>query len=467
MADSVAPNERLAGTATSDFVDAIRGLPELSVITDAGAMAAYCGDETPFLRPGSPCAVARPTSTGAVAELLRLASQHRIPVVPRGAGSGLAGGANAADGCVVLSLERMSAIRTIDALDGYAVAEPGVLTGTLKEAVGQQGLYYPPDPASAAFCTIGGNVATNAGGLCCVKYGVTRDYVIGLEVVLASGDVIRIGRRTPKGVAGLDLVALFVGSEGTLGVVTEATVRLIPLSPPPTTLVALFPDLDAATAAVRGCLAAPARASLFEFMDRTTLAAVNAWRKMGLDDATQALILIQVDTGGSQAQDEVAALVAACQSAGASLVSATADLGEAAMFMEARRCAYPALQRLGRVLLDDVAVPRSRLGALVAGVSEIADDHGLVIGTFGHVADGNLHPTIVFDDATEAAARSAFEQIVRLALRLGGTATGEHGVGQLKRELVAEEIGPVVLDVQRRIKEVFDPLGILNPGKVL
>ncbi len=443
---------------------ALRGSVE--VIVDPDVLETYRHDQAApgLLAAGLPAAVARPRSTAEVSAAVRAAVEHGIPVVPRGAGSGLSGGANAIDGCLVLSLERMTELVDLDQDSLFARVQPGVVNATLREAAAEQGLWYAPDPASQDFSTIGGNVATNAGGLCCVKYGVTRDSLLGLEVVLADGRVVRTGRRTRKGVAGYDLVGLFCGSEGTLGVITEATVRLLPLPGPAGTLAASFPRLGAAAEAtariVRNC-----RPSLLELLDRTTINAVEDFQPMELDRKAEALLFARADGPGAAA--EIGAMAAACEGAGADLVVTSDEEAEGRMLMAARRLAYPALERRGSTLLDDVAVPIGRIPALIEGIEAIAAEHEVTIATFGHAGDGNMHPTLVYDhhDPDQIrAVRSAFDAIVGLALSLGGTVTGEHGVGTLKRESIAAELGDSH-DLHRLIKAAFDPAGAFNPGK--
>jgi glycolate oxidase len=368
----------------------------------------------------------------------------------------------------VLSLTAMDRILEIDRASQLAVVEPGVINASLAQAARAQGLWYAPDPASWEFSTLGGNVATNAGGLCCVKYGVTRESVLGLEVVLADGEVLRTGARTVKRVAGYDLTRLFVGSEGTLGVITEITLRLRPTRAPSATLVAAFATLEAAGHAI-AAIVARVTPSLLELMDQRTLQAVEAWKPMGLPIDGAAMLFARSDAG-SDAAAEVATMAEACQAAGATLLATSGDAVEGEQLMAARRLAYPALERLGATLLDDVGVPLAQLPPLLSAIERIAAEQAVTIGTFGHAGDGNLHPTIVFDASDSAAvarARAAFAAIVRAALALGGTVSGEHGIGLLKRELLADELGAVGLRVQRAIKQALDPRGILNPGKIL
>jgi glycolate oxidase len=444
-------------------------LPPEGLVTDSDVLEAHRHDQAGWAAAGVPRVLVRPSSTAEVQAVLRVAAALRVPVVARGAGSGLSGGANATDGCIVLSLTRMNRILEIDRRGMYAVVQPGVINGALKAAVAEQGLWYAPDPASWEFSTIGGNVATNAGGLCCVKYGVTGDAVLGLEAVLADGSVVRTGGRTVKNVAGYDLTRLFVGSEGTLGVVTEATLRLRPRPPPATTLVASFPTLVGAGAAVTEIMAST-RPSALELMDRTTVRAVEAFKPLGLDVESAALLLARSDAGGEQGVAECTRMMAACEAAGATFVAHSADEAEGELLLVARRLAFPALERQGATLLDDVGVPLSRIAELLESVERIAERRSVLIGTFGHAGDGNMHPTLVFDRNDPDAvvrARTAFDDILRVVLDMGGTITGEHGVGALKRPFLAAQLGPESMRLHRAIKDALDPLGLLNPGKLL
>jgi D-lactate dehydrogenase (cytochrome)/glycolate oxidase len=385
--------------------------------------------------------------------------------VTRGAGTGLAGGANAIDGCIVLSTALMNRVLSIDVAQRTATAEPGVLNGDLAAAVAEHGLWYAPDPSSRAICSIGGNVATNAGGACCVKYGVTGDHIAALKAVLADGSVIETGSVCRKNVAGLDLTKVLIGSEGTLAVVVEVTVRLRPAPKPPATLVAVFPTAEAAGAAVLA-IEKVAEFSLIEMMDRTTINAVEDHLHMDLDRAAGAMLLVQSDS--SRALDDVIAAAQACESSGASSTFHTDDPDEGAAMLHARHSAIPSLETTGATLLDDVGVPKPRLAELIAGVEEIAQRRGLTIATFGHAGDGNLHPTVVYDATDPAAfenAKAAFGEILDIALALGGTITGEHGVGQIKRAWLPNQVGEVERGLMDGIRRVFDPQGILNPGK--
>lgn len=444
-------------------------LPADAVVDDRDIVLSYRADRAPWVPAGEPAVLVLPRTTLEVQAAVRVAGQLHVPIVVRGAGSGLSGGANAVDGCLVLCTSSMDEIVLLDVPNHLAVVQPGVLNAALSVAAAQEGLWYPPDPASFEFSSIGGNVATNAGGLCCVKYGVTADYVLGLEVVMADGSVVRTGRRTVKGVAGYDLTRLFVGSEGTLGIITEATLRLRAARSAPVTLAAEFPSLASAGVAVMDIMASGWTPALLELMDDVTVAAVDDWKNMGLDRAAAAVLLAQSDAGGAAGEEQVETFSECCRRAGASATFSTSDPREGEALLAVRRLAYPAMERLGATLLDDVAVPLSALPLLIREVQSIGAGHGLTIGTFGHAGDGNLHPTIVYDDhdagATERA-RYAFGDIVRCALDLGGTITGEHGVGVLKREWLPHEVGSATMELHRSIKSALDPAGLLNPGKL-
>ncbi|MGX2996959.1 FAD-binding oxidoreductase [Streptomyces sp. JNUCC 64] len=446
----------------------LEGLPANAVLTDPDVTASYARDTAGFCPAGSPAAVVLPRTVEQVQHVLRTATDLRVPVVPQGARTGLSGGANAVDGCLVVSLVRMDRVLEISPVDRIAVVEPGVVTADLDRAAAAHGLAYPPDPSSWESCTIGGNIGTGAGGLCCVKYGVTSEYVLGLDVVLADGRLLRTGRRTAKGVAGYDLTRLFVGSEGTLGIVVGAVLALVPRPPERLVAAAEFPTAAAACDAVCRIMAAGHTPSLLELMDRTTVRAVNSLARMGLPEETGALLLAAFDTADPAA--DLAAVGALCEAAGATEVVPAADRAESEALLQARRLALHGLEAVkGGTMIDDVCVPRGRLAALFAGVDRIAERHAVTIGVCAHAGDGNTHPVICFDpaDPDEARrARASFDEIMALGLELGGTITGEHGVGVLKKEWLARELGPVGLETQRAVKHAFDPLGILNPGKL-
>ena len=425
---------------------------------------------------GKPLAAVRPTTTDQVATAVRIAAAHRVPIVPQGARTGLTGGANAVDGALLVCLDRMNRIIEIDVPNRLAVVQPGVVNATLRRAVAEHGLFYPPDPSSYEMSTIGGNVATNAGGMCCVKYGVTTEYVLGLEVVLADGSVLRCGRRTVKGVAGYDLTRLFVGSEGTLGIITEITLALRPAPPPSLTLVALFSSLRDAGAAVTAITSSGVGPSMLELMDKVHLQAIEAYRPMGLPVEAEAMLLVASDAENADAK--LATVEELCRAAGATEVYVASDAEEAEALQAARRLSHPAMTKLaqttygpaGEVIIEDCAVPRSALADFCAAIERIAAQRGVTIGVLGHAGDGNLHPKILMnrtDPAQTEAAKAAFDDIMELTLSVGGTCTGEHGVGLIKRDWLAREIGPVGLRVHRAIKAALDPHNLLNPGKVI
>ena len=437
------------------------------VLTDPDRMAGYRFDRANDPGAGTPIAVVRAGSTEDVQAAVRFAAEHGLAVVPRGAGSGLSGGASAVEGCLVVSTERMTAIG-VDPVTRTVVTEPGAMNAQVKAAAAEHGLWYPPDPSSYEICSIGGNVATNAGGLCCVKYGVTTDYVLGMTVVLADGTAVELGGPRLKDKAGLSLTKLFVGSEGTLGIITRVVLRLIPAQRPPATLVATFATLDDATATVLD-ITRGMRPSMLEFMDGPTIQAVEDLTRMGLDRSAAAMLVIQSDEPAEHAAVEIEQISAICHDHAATEVFSTTDPDEGEAFVVARRQAIPAVERTGTLLLEDVGVPLPQLGALVDGIAAIAASNDVVIAVIAHAGDGNTHPLIVFDPAdTEQAtrARTAYGEVMSLAISLGGTITGEHGVGRLKKAWLGDQIGEDALELNRRVKNALDPQGILNPGVI-
>jgi glycolate oxidase len=446
----------------------VEALPAGAVATEPDVLETYRYDWSRDQAAGTPLAVVRPRDAGQVQVAVRWAAKHRVPVVPRGAGSGLSGGSSAVDGGIVLSLERMRAIE-IDTATRVAVVEPGALNAEVKEAAAEHGLWYPPDPSSYEICSIGGNIATNAGGLCCVKYGVTTDYVLGLDVVLADGTLVTLGGKRIKDVAGLSLIKLFVGSEGTLGVVTRALLRLIPAQGARSTLVATFPTVDAAARAVVE-VGRTLRPSMMELMDNASVNAVEDYKPMGLDRSAGALLVAQSDAPASARSAEIEVMRTACTATGASEVFVTDDADEGEMFVTARRIAFPAIGARGTLLLEDVGAPVPLLPDLLASVAAVAEKYDVEIPVVAHAGDGNTHPIIVFDptdEAAEARAREAFGEVMRAAIALGGTITGEHGVGRTKKAALPDQLGPDVMALSHRIKDALDPEGILNPGAVL
>ncbi len=461
-------------TAADVLVEALsRGLPGDRLVVDPDVLAAISHDDAEWAPAERAAVGVRARSEAEVQHVVRTCAELGTPIVPRGAGTGLSGGANAVGGCVMLDLSQMNQVLEIDADNLVAVVQPGAINNDVKAAVAEHGLWYPPDPASAPWSTIGGNVATNAGGLCCLKYGVTRDYVLGLRAVVggpvAYGDVVRLGRRTTKGVAGLDLVSLFVGSEGTLGVVTEVTLRLRPARlGTPRTVVGAFADLVTAGQAVAQITRRGLTPAALELLDRVCLKAVEDWKHLGIEADAEALLLARVDTPGDSGAAEAADIAAAMGEAGPMWVEQSTDDAEAEALFDARRLAYPALERLGPVLTEDVCVPRSKVPAMLDQIKAIAARHGVQIATVAHAGDGNLHPLLVTppgDDEARRAAQAAFEEFLDAAIALGGTVTGEHGVGILKRDGMRRELDPGSLALQSAVRSTLDPLQIFNPGK--
>ena len=450
--------------------DARRELPELRLLTDVADRESYRLDETAYLTAGLPGAVALPASTDEVAGLMRLATRHRVPVVPRGAGTGLSGGAAGIEGALTIAVTRMNRILEIDRDNLCVITQPGVINAELKAAVAAEGLFYPPDPASYESCSIGGNLGTNAGGLCCVKYGQTRDWVLGLEVVLADGTVIRTGGRTVKDTAGYSLTHLIVGSQGTLGIVTEAILRLRPLPGPRSTMLAFFGSLEAAGNAVAAMTRAGIVPVTLELLDHETILAVDDANNLGLDRDAAAMLMVESDAPGAAAAGELDEAEKAIQGAGATSIVRAQDAQEADWLRQARRLALRALERRGTVRMEDVGVPRARVPQLLAAIERIAAAHKVRCATFGHAGDGNLHPNLIFDRDDPDAARLTHvvrDEIFRAALDLGGTVTAEHGIGAARREWLPVQRGEGAVAAMRAIKAALDPLGILNPGRVL
>ena len=442
-------------------------LPAEAVITDPDSMDAYRWDRANDPDAGVPLAVVRATSTAEVQAVVRIAAEAKVPIVPRGAGSGLSGGSSAIAGGIVLSLDRMRRI-SIDPVTRMASVQPGAFNAEVKAAAAEHGLWYPPDPSSFEFCSIGGNIATNAGGLCCVKYGVTTDYVLGMTVVLADGRAVELGGPRLKDVAGLPLTKLFVGSEGTLGVITEVTLRLIPAQLPPTTVVAMFPRLADATKTVLD-IAGEMRPSMLEFMDRASINAVEDELRMGLDREAEGMLVIQSDEPGAHAGVQAGRIEEICNANSASECYLTDDPDEGEAFVTARRIAIPAVEKKGALLLEDVGVPLPKLGDLVLGIEAIAAEREVTIAVIAHAGDGNTHPLLVLDPKDEEQqkrAQIAYGEVMDLACDLGGTITGEHGVGRLKAPWLAPYLGEDVMELNHRIKTALDPDNIFNPGSV-
>jgi len=446
----------------------IAELPEGVVVTDPDILESYRQDRAADPGAGTPLAVVRPRRTEEVQTVMRWATANKIAVVPRGMGTGLSGGATALTGGIVLSTEKMRDI-TVDPVTRTAVAQPGLLNAEVKKSVAEYGLWYPPDPSSFEICSIGGNIATNAGGLCCVKYGVTTDYVLGLQVVLADGTVVRLGGPRLKDVAGLSLTKLFVGSEGTLGVITEVTLRLLPPQHVACTVVATFDSVETAANAVV-TITGKIRPSMLEFMDSAAINAVEDKLRMGLDRNAAAMMVAAIDDRGPSGVEDAEFMAKVFTEHGAKEVFSTSDPEEGEAFVAARRFAIPAVEAKGTLLLEDVGVPLPSLADLVGGVAKIAANNEVMISVIAHAGDGNTHPLIVYDPADaamEQRAQRAFGDIMDLAVGLGGTITGEHGVGRLKRPWLAGQLGPEAMELNQRIKRALDPDGILNPGAAI
>lgn len=432
------------------------------LLTGRAAIAAHAHDSSRDEPSGTAVAVVVARDTADVSAALAWANEHGVPVSVRGAGTGLAGGANAYDGGLILSLARMNRILHINADDRLAVVQPGVITAELDDAARREGLFYPPDPASARSCTIGGNIATNAGGLRCVAHGVTRDAVAALEVVLADGRVMRTGTRTRKDVVGYDLTSLIVGSEGTLGVVTEATLRLKPVpAGTPCSFRASFDDLESAGRAVSAIVGGPHSPEILELMDAASVEIVETYRPSGLTVPRGAMLVGQ--TVGPAAAAKAAAIAAVCTAHGAT----ETELSDSDALIEARRLSNPALNARGLKVSCDVGVPVTRLAEIFHGITTLSERHGRQVATVAHAGDGNLHSTADCADGDVAAADALLDDITRLAISLGGTITGEHGIGSVKRHELPWQLDEVALAAQVAIKQALDPRGTLTPGRAI
>ncbi len=455
----------MSASATTSHLENLRAVlgPTANLISDPDITISYSRDHALFAKSALPLCVLLARTTEEVSATVKFANENQIPVVARGAGSGLSGGANSIAGCIVISLEKMTEIIEIDSINHVARVQAGTINLDLDTAAKAHGLAYLPDPASRSWSTIGGNVATNAGGMCCVKYGVTSHHVRAIKVVLASGEIVDLGKATKKSVSTLDLLHLFIGSEGTLGIITEITVGLEVRPKPPATLLATFPGITEAAAAAAAML--KFKPSMLEIIDHTTLKAVEAWHPLGFKVAGSVL-LMQMDEN----HHELDQALKVCESFSMIDGVSSDDPTDAADLLRVRQLAFPALERMGATLLDDVAVPISQIAELVNRIEKIGQERGLTIGIFGHAGDGNMHPTIVYehgDEVAAAKAEAAFHEIIAIAQSLGGTASGEHGIGSIKNAAVANEISPTVVEMQRGIKKLLDPNNILNPGKKL
>lgn len=428
-------------------------------------LVAYSYDATQ--REALPWAVARPASPQEISEILKLANRELIPVVPRGAGTGMSGGSVPVRGGLVLSLERMNRILEIDEEDLIAVVEPGVVTGDLQREVESRGLFYPPDPASRQFCTMGGNVAECAGGLRAVKYGVTKDYVLGLDVVLPTGEIITVGARTVKSVAGYDLTKLIVGSEGTLGIATRIIVKLLPLPESVRTLAAFFSNVQSAAFAASKIIASRILPRALEFIDQGALRAVEAFLKEDLSSGAAAMLLVEVDGTAESTAHEADRIAELLTSAGAVRVNRAESDSEREQFWKARRSISPALYTIKpKKLNEDIVVPRSKITEILRLIGDISKKHNLLIVNFGHAGDGNIHTNILIDEDDLPRAEIAVKEIFAATVRLGGSISGEHGIGLAKAAYLQMELGQEAMAAMMRIKHALDPNNILNPGKI-
>jgi glycolate oxidase len=434
-----------------------------AVSVHPSALQAAMSDKSGHVSGGRPLAVVTARTIEDVQAVMRIATETRTPVVTRGAGTGLAGGAIAGPGEIVLSTLAMDSLLEVSVDDELAVVQPGIINAQLNTQLEPYGLWFAPDPASRAISTVGGNIATNAGGLLCAKYGVTREAVLGLKVVLADGRLIELGHRTVKGVTGLDFTALMIGSEGTLGVIVEATLKLRPVVTGAVAVIAAtFPGVEAAARASAAVSASGLRPAIMELIGESAMAGIS--RYLGSDHPAGSQLILQFDGPGADVEGDSALQV--IRSLGGDAELSTDRVAGEALFA-VRRAFHPAMEQLGTVLIEDVCVPRSQLPAMFAAIGQIEERYGISIPTVAHAGDGNLHPNFIYEGReVPETIWAAADELFLAALRLGGTLTGEHGVGLLKRRWLRDELGDDQLDLQRQVKAVFDPLGILNPGKV-
>jgi glycolate oxidase len=440
-----------------------------NVLTQREDLIPYSFDGTAALKQLPGC-VAFVSTTEQIASVLKLANQTNTAIVTRGSGTGLSGGSLPSKDCIVLCTVKMDSILEVDEKNLTLLTEPGVTTLKISNAAEKVGLFYPPDPGSMKISTIGGNVAENSGGLRGLKYGVTRNYVMGMEVVMPEGDVMWLGNKCVKDVAGYSLKDLFVGSEGTLGVITKILLRLIPMPAAKKTMVATFSEMDRAAEAVSAIIAAKIIPCTLEFLDRTTIHCVEDFAKIGLPLDCEALLLMETDGHPAVVDEEAEAMGRICKEQGCMELRVAKSVAEGVKLASARRSAFSALARMApTTILEDATVPRSELATMIRFVDQIAKKYELKIGTFGHMGDGNLHPTFLTDERNTAEMHrieEAFKEIFDEAIRLGGTITGEHGVGLAKKSFLPTFLGDVQMDVLRKLRAVLDPAGILNPGKM-
>jgi glycolate oxidase len=440
-----------------------------NVLTQPEDLIPYSFDGTAALQ-AMPGCVVFVKSTDEIRGVLLLANEHSVPVVTRGSGTGLSGGSLPVSSCIVLCTVQMNRILEVDRANLTMLVEPGVTTLAVADAAAAVGLFYPPDPGSMKISTIGGNVAENSGGLRGLKYGITRNYVMGLEIVLPDGEILWTGNKCVKDVAGYSIKDLFVGSEGTLGVITKVLLRIIPKPAAKKTMVATFAQMDHAADAVSAIIAAQIIPCTLEFLDRTTIHCVEDYAKIGLPLNCEALLLIETDGHPAAVADEAAQMEKICREKGCMEVRVAKDEAEAIQLANARRSAFSALARLApTTILEDATVPRSELARMVRYVEAVAKKYKLRVGTFGHMGDGNLHPTFLTDERNKEEMQrvhEAFREIFEEAIRLGGTVTGEHGVGIAKKEILPKFAGAAQMRVMRELRRALDPKGILNPGKM-
>ena len=439
------------------------------VLTSPEDTIPYGFDGTAALK-GPVGVVVHPGSTEEVAAVVKLANEFSHAIVTRGSGTGLSGGSVPSEGCIVLCLTRLDKIISVDPANLTVRAQCGVITAAIDAAANKHGLFYPPDPGSMKISTIGGNVAENSGGLRGLKYGVTRDYVMGLEVVLPDGRIARFGNACVKDVAGYSMKDLFIGSEGTLGIITEVLLKVLPRPAARRTMLASYDRMEDAAQTVSDIIAAKIIPCTLEFLDRMTIGCVEDYAKIGLPRDCEALLLMETDGHPAAVAEEAEQMLALARARGARDVRVARDDAEALQLASARRSAFSALARVRpTTILEDVTVPRDKLAEMVAFVAEVAKKHNLLVGTFGHMGDGNLHPTFLTDERnTEEMARvhEALEDIVTKTLALGGTITGEHGVGLAKKAWLRRQVGENSHDLMREIKRAWDPRNLLNPGKI-
>jgi glycolate oxidase len=452
---------------TPGIVDKLKSIVGAeNVLTDEESRVCYSFDATRYSH--RPDTVVKPRVSEEVARVVELACAESIPVTPRGAGTGLSGGSVPIKGGMVISTERMNSSIQIHKDDLYAIVEPGVVTERFQKQAEAEGLLYPPDPASQGACTIGGNVAECAGGLRGLKYGTTKDYVLGLEIVTPEGKLIRAGARTVKSVAGYDVTRLMVGSEGTLGIVTSVTLRLLPLPPARRMLASVFPDIRRAALAVSEIIANGLIPSILEIMDERTVSAVEAYMKQSLGG--KVLLLAEFDGARALCEEESSRAIEILSRESGGTVDADVEADRAGILWQARRSALPALTRVSSTLvLEDVTVPRSKLPHMVGAIQKIAKNYGLEVAIFGHAGDGNLHPTVLADAGNHPEMKvvdAAVSDVMHACIDMGGTISGEHGIGIDKMPFLKIELGRFGYEIMRRLKSSLDPRSIMNPGKM-